>query len=112
MEPLDGAIDHDGSVSSNTLGVRRRFAGDRSAHIETAMDELHKMASDITKNFLISCHEPAREGSRLFEDLEQFALEALKTVRSREPALRSTGRQDDWLPGEVRGWWPVGRPVQ
>jgi hypothetical protein len=79
--------------------------------MKSAMDELHKMANNITKNFLTSCHEQAREGSRLFEDLEQFALEALKTVRSRESAPRSTPLRDEWLPSGVRGYWPVRRPV-
>ena len=64
------------------------------------MDELHRSAAEIAKHFLMSHHEPAREDSRLFEDLQQFALEALKTVR-----------RDTRLPGEVREYWPAGRPV-
>jgi hypothetical protein len=42
------------------------------------------MASDVTRHYLSLNHEPAREDSRLFEDLQQFALAALESVRSGE----------------------------
>ena len=74
------------------------------------MDELHRLATDIAKHFLTSHHEPTREDSRLFEDLQQFALEALKTVKSGEPP-QAAGQKDVWLPGEVRGSWLTRRPV-
>jgi len=48
------------------------------------MDERHRLATDIAKYFLASRREPTREDSRLFEDLQQFALEVLQTVRSRD----------------------------
>ena len=46
------------------------------------MDERHRLATDVAKYFLASHHEPTREDSCLFEDLQQFALEVLKTVGS------------------------------
>ena len=98
-------------MPSDTLAPPLDRCGDRSAQIEIAMDELHKLASDITKHFLMSCHEPAREDSRLFEDLKQFALDALRTVRSRDPVPRATTQKIPRLPGEVRGYWPARRPV-
>jgi hypothetical protein len=52
------------------------------AEAEIAMDERHRLATDIAKHFLASHHEPTGEDSRLFEDLQQFALEALKSVGS------------------------------
>jgi hypothetical protein len=79
--------------------------------IEIAMDERHRLATDIAKHFLTSHHEPAREDSRLFEDLEQFALEALETVRSGNPESQAAGERGAWLPGEVRGYWPAQRAV-
>jgi hypothetical protein len=68
------------------------------------MDELHWLAADIARHFLVSHHKSAREDSRLFEDVQQFALEALKTVRSGD-------RKGAWLPGELRGYWPTSQPV-
>jgi hypothetical protein len=74
------------------------------------MDELHRQAIDVTKHFLASCHEPAVEDSRLFHDLEQFALDALRTVKSRGSSTRKTAaritRKVSRMPGEVRGYWP------
>lgn len=67
-----------------------------------AMDELHRLAADIARHYLVSQHRPAPEESRLFEDVQQFALEALQTVRSR--------RDGPWLAGEMRGYWPIMRP--
>jgi hypothetical protein len=99
-------------VSSDTLVPGRCHSGDKSAEIEIAMDERHRLATDIAKHFLTSHHEPTREDSRLFEDLQQFALEALKTVRSGDPAPQAAGQKGAWLPGEVRGYWPTRRPVQ
>jgi len=59
---------------------------------QIAMDEPHRSATEIAKHFLGSHHEPVRADSRLFEDLQQFALEALKAVRSRGPAPQIEGR--------------------
>jgi hypothetical protein len=50
------------------------------------MDERHRLATEIAKHFLASHDEPTREDSRLFEDLQQFALEVLKTVGSGDSA--------------------------
>jgi hypothetical protein len=55
------------------------------------MDERHRIATDIAKHFLASHDEPTREDSRLFEDLQQFALEALKTVRFGDSAPQAVG---------------------
>lgn len=67
------------------------------------MDELHRLAADIARHYLVSQYRPASEDSRLFEDVQQFALEALKAVRSGEKA--------SWLPGEMRGYWRIKRSV-
>jgi len=63
------------------------------------MDESHRLATDIAKHFLTSRHEPTREDSRLFEDLQQFALEALKIVRSGDPVPQAGGQKGAWLRG-------------
>jgi hypothetical protein len=81
-----------------------------SAEIEFAMDERHRLATDIAKHFLASHHEPTREDSRLFEDLQQFALEVLKTVGSGDSVPQAAGQNDPRLLGEVRGYCPT-RPV-
>ena len=75
------------------------------------MDERHRLATDIAKYFLASHHEPTREDSRLFEDLQQFALEVLETVGSRDSAPQAVGQKGARLPGEIRGYWPASRPV-
>ena len=71
--------------------------------VQINMDELHRLAADIARHYLISAYRTSREDSRLFEDVQQFALEALKTVR--------LDQKDAWLPGEIRGYWPAMRPV-
>ena len=83
-----------------------------SAEIEIAMDERHRLATDVAKHFLASHHESTGEDSRLFEDLQQFALEVLKTGGSGDSAPQAAGQKDPWLPGEVRGYWPTRWPVQ
>jgi len=70
------------------------------------MDERHRLATDIAKYFLASHREPTREDSRLFEDLQQFALEVLKTVRSRDTVPQAVDQKGARLPGEIRGYWP------
>jgi hypothetical protein len=75
------------------------------------MDERYRSATDFARHFLTCRHEPTREDSRLFEDLQQFALEALKTVRYGDPAPQAAGQKDVRLPGEVRGYWLTRRPV-
>jgi hypothetical protein len=67
------------------------------------MDELHRLAADIARHYLISPYRPTPDGSRLFEDVQQFALEALKAVRF--------GQKGPWLPGEMRGYWPIAPSV-
>jgi hypothetical protein len=91
--------------------TRRCHSGDMSAEIEIPMDERHRLATDIAKHFLASRHEPTCEDSRLFEDLQQFALEVLKAAGSGDSALQAAGQKDSWLPGEVRGHWPTRWPV-
>lgn len=76
------------------------------------MDELHRLATDISKHFLTLHHEPAREDSRLFEDLQRLALEALKTVRSGDPTPLPAVQKGAWLRGDGREYWPTRRPVQ
>ena len=46
-----------------------------------------------------------------FEDLQQFALEVLKTVRSRDTVPQAVDQKGTRLPGEIRGYWPASRPV-
>jgi hypothetical protein len=75
------------------------------------MDERHRLATDIAKHFLASHHEATNEDSRLFEDLQQFALEVLKTAGSGDSAPQAAGQIDPGLPGEVRGYWPTRWPV-
>ena len=97
-------------VSSDTLVTGLNY-GDMSAEVEITMDERHRLATDIAKHFLTSHNEPPREDSRLFEDLQQFALEALKTVTSGDSAPQAAGQKSGWLPGEICGYWPIRRPV-
>ena len=85
-------------------------SGDVSADNDR-MDERHRLASDIAKYFLASHREPTREDSRLFEDLQQFALEVLKTVRTRDTVPQAVDQKGARLPGEIRGYWPASRPV-
>ena len=75
------------------------------------MDELHRQAIDVAKHYLASCHEPVAEDSRLFQDLEQFALDALRIVKSRGSKTRKIVQKIPRLPGETRGHWPVRHPV-
>jgi hypothetical protein len=75
------------------------------------MDERHRMATDIARRFLASHHEPTGDDSRLFEDLQQFALEVLKTVGSGDSAPQAAGDRDPFLPGDVRRYWPIRWPV-
>jgi hypothetical protein len=75
------------------------------------MDEPHRLATDIAKHFLASRDEPTREDSRLFEDLQQFALEVLKTVGSGDSAPQAVGQKDPWLANEARGYRPTSWPV-
>ena len=82
-----------------------------SAENEITMDEPHRLATDIAKHFLASHHESTRENSRLFEDLQQFALEILKTLGSGDSVPHTAGGKGARLPGEVRGYWAIGRPV-
>jgi hypothetical protein len=66
-----------------------------SAEMEIAMDERHRLATDVAKHFLASHHEPTREDSRLFEDLQQFALEVLETVGSGDSAPQAAGQKEE-----------------
>jgi len=59
------------------------------------MDERHRLATDIAKHFLASHDEPTREDSRLFEDLQQFALEVLETVGSVDSAPQAAGQKEE-----------------
>jgi hypothetical protein len=70
------------------------------------MDERHRLATHIAKHFLASHHEPTGENSRLFEDLQQFALEALKAVGSGDFTPQAAAQKGPRLAGEVRGYWP------
>ena len=74
------------------------------------MDERHRLATDIAKHFLASHDEPTREDSRLFEDLQQFALEVLETVGSGDSAPQAAGQKDPWLQNEARGYRPTRWP--
>jgi len=89
---------------------RQCHSGDVSADND-CMDERHRLATDIAKYFLASHREPPREDSRLFEDLQQFALEVLKTVRSRDTVPQAVDQKGTRLPGEIRGYWSASRPV-
>ena len=70
------------------------------------MDYRQRLATDIAKRFLASHDEPTREDSRLFEDLQQLALEILKAVGPGDSAPKAAGQKGPRLAGEVRGYWP------
>ena len=69
------------------------------------MDELHVLSADVARSFLAEHFEPIDERSRLFEDLQQLALDALVTVRTGERAVKIKP------PGETRGYWREMRPA-
>ena len=75
------------------------------------IDERHRLASDIAKYFLASHREPTREDSRLFEDLQQFALEVLQTVRSRDTVPKLSIRKVPGYRAKFAGIGPASRPV-
>ena len=82
-------------------------SGDMSAEIEIAMDYRQRLATDIAKRFLASHDEPTREDSRLFEDLQQFALEILKAVGSGDSA--PTGCGPERSPFSGRSSWVLAK---
>jgi hypothetical protein len=71
------------------------------------MNDDRKSAAEMARHFLAWHHEPAREDSRLFQDLQHFAARALETVRRWRLVRGSTK-----FPGETRGNWPVIRPKE